>query len=216
VVKKSKFEKDFSDVTQFFPKLGYKKTDKGWVVSGKLDICDQAGDYWNTFDIVINVPMTYPYCSPSVIEASKIIQRENDWHIGDDGSCCLDIPHRLWILQKVGTNILDFIRNKVYPYFANQVYRENAEHYAAGEYKHYFEGVQQFYAEDLGIQGADLAIQILQRIIANQLPGRNDPCICGKNKFKNCHMKSVDLLKLVPIDKLKEDLESFSELKTED
>ena len=29
-------------------------------------------------------------------------------------------------------------------------------------------------------------------------------------------MKSVNLLKLVPIDKLKEDLESFSELKTED
>jgi hypothetical protein len=119
-------------------------------------------------------------------------------------------------LQKVGTNILDFIRNKVYPYFANQVYRENAEHYAAGEYKHNFEGVQQFYTEDLGIEGAELAIQILQLIIANQLPGRNEPCICGKNKFKNCHMESVDLLKLVPVDKLKEDLESFSKLRDGD
>lgn len=185
---KCKFEKDFEEVSQFFPKLSFKKNDKSksWMVFGELDICDQAGEYWDTFEIIIYIAENYPYCIPLVKEKSKIIQREVDWHISEDGFCCLDIEHKLLNLKQRGINLTEFIKTKVYTYFANQLYRKSEGNYADGEYEHHFGGIRQFYEEDLKIKDVDIAIDILCKIISNRLPGRNDPCPCGKGKFKNC------------------------------
>lgn len=208
------FEKDFEEATRFFPKLKYRTIEKGksWVVSGELDICDQIGNYWGTFSIAIYLPNSYPYCVPKVKEVSKVIKRDSDWHIDDNGDCCLDIEHKMLLLKKRGMNLSDFIKNKVYPYFANQIYKENEGQYAAGEYLHNFEGVQQFYREELNIVSTELAVDILQSILLKKLPKRNDPCICGERKFKSCHLKSVEFLSSLPTDRLKADLDEFTKL----
>lgn len=208
------FENDFTEATRFFPKLKYRKIEKEkmWVVSGELEIIDRVGDYWGTFVIAIFLPASYPYCVPLVKEISNIIKREDDWHIDEDGYCCLDIEHKMLWLQKRGMNLTNFIKNKVYPYFSNQIYKENTGKYAAGEYLHNFEGVQQFYQEELNIGNVELAVKILQGIISKKLPLRNDLCFCGERKFKSCHLKSVDFLHSLPVERLKTDLEDFSKL----
>jgi ubiquitin-protein ligase len=210
----SYFENDFKEVTRYFPKLKYRKieNEKMWVVFGELEISDQVDDYWGTFDIEIELPNSYPYCVPLVKEISKVIKRDGDWHIDDDGYCCLDIEHKMLLLKKRGVNLTNFIKNKVYPYFANQIYKKNKGNYAAGEYLHNFEGVQQFYREELNIGRVELARNILQGIILKKLPERNEPCFCGERKFKSCHVKCVDFLRSMPLGRLKTDLDEFSKL----
>ncbi|WP_372935028.1 hypothetical protein [Mariniphaga sediminis] len=205
----SKFERDFERATHIFPKLKYRKVSKAnmWVVSGEIDICDKVGCFWETFSVAIYVPISYPYCKPTVREISNIIPRSENWHINDNGECCVDIEHNLLIYKKRGFNILDFIKNKVYPYFANQVFKEKSGEYAAGEYQHYFDGIRQFYREKLNIKS-----DILQKLITNKLPSRNELCICGKKKYKYCHLKSIEFLRSLPLERLKKDMDEFSNL----
>lgn len=207
-------EKDAKEVVERFPKLKliYNSQHEMWLLEGELDICDKKGDYWETFKIAIIISKNYPYDIPIVLERSKIIPREKDRHISKEGICCLDIEHRLLQMSRRGIRLSDFVTNKVYPYFANQLYYNEKGHYAGEEYAHHFEGVKQFYAESLDIPEAKDAILFLERVISNQLPGRNDDCICGKKKFKHCHLESVEFLKSLGMDRLQKDIEGFKEL----
>jgi hypothetical protein len=212
--KASILERDFKRVNHIFPKLILKEKGEGnmWIITGDIDICDSVGDFWKTFSIAIFIPDSYPYCAPILQETSKHIKRNEDWHISDDGTCCIDIEHKLLLYAKRGFNIFEFIKNKVYTYFANQIYKTESGDYAAGEYKHYFDGIKQFYSEELEIKSEKLALNILQKILSKKLPGRNEPCICGKKKFKYCHLKSVQLLQSLPIKRLKEDFVEYGKL----
>jgi hypothetical protein len=210
MVRKRKFENDFREVSQLFPKLRFAEKKTGWSIYGDMDICDSKGNYWETFNIEIFLPDTYPFCYPKVRERSRILTRDSNWHINEKGYCCLDIEHKLVMYQTRGMNLFDFIKNKVYPFFVNQVYRKKTGHYASGEYNHEFDGVVQFYREELEIHSSALAVEILQKILVNKLPQRNDLCICGEKKYKNCHYRSVEFLRLIPKNRLVRDIEGFN------
>lgn len=205
------FEIDFQKVPELFPKLKaiWNSKNQCWVIKGYLDICDTKGVYWDTFNILIIIPESYPFCVPRVFEISKNIPRDEDWHISKEGLCCLDIDHRMMLLGSKGINIADFIASLIYPFFANQLYRINIGSYAAGEYKHGFEGVLQFYAEQLNIKNAGTAIKILDGILSRNLPSRNHTCLCGEKKYKKCHLISTEFLLQIPKERLTKDLEEF-------
>lgn len=212
-------KKDLEAVADRFPKLKWQRNGKlkrSYLV-GELDICDAVGEYWGTFEIEILIPENYPFGVPKVWETSKIIPREANRHISPSGECCLDMEHRLLQTARKGICINKFIADKVYPYFANQLYFKEKQRFAGGEYAHAFEGVRQFYAEDLKLEKPTIIVQFLESILSNELPGRNAMCPCGsKEKYKRCHMYSIDILKAVGKDKLTEDLRSFSKLAVED
>lgn len=216
MAKENFLERDFKKVIHIFPKLTLKKGRDGniWMITGDIDICDSVGDFWKTFTIAIYIPISYPYCVPIVKEISNHIERNVNWHIDNTGICCIDIEHKLLLYEKRGFNIHEFIKNKVYTYFANQIYKKESGEYADGEYKHSFDGVKQFYIEDLEIESDTLAHNILHKILSNNLPGRNDTCICGKRKYKHCHHKSVQLLRSLPVKRLKEDFDEYAKLVT--
>lgn len=211
-------KKDFAEVENRFPKLKYRASseNKLGLLVGELDICDAAGDYWDTFNIAIQIPENYPFGIPIVMERSQIIPRETDRHISEEGICCLDVEHRLLYLAKKGIRLADFIATKVYPYFANQLFYRETGRFAGEEYAHYFEGVRQFYAEELKLTHRDVALSFLQLILTNRLPRRNDKCPCGsQSKYKNCHSTSVITLQTIGQDRLKKDMEGFAALPTE-
>lgn len=204
--------KDVEVVNKIFPKLRFAEKGKSdyWLLHGELDICDIKGVYWDTFLIEINIPITYPYCIPEVREISQIIPRTSNRHISLDGICCLDITHRLLYMAKKGIQLTDFIRNKVYSYFANQLYYDANKFYAGEEFAHNFNGVVQFYKESLNLSDSKIIISILQHILTNQLPGRNEYCSCGsKTKFKKCHSESVEFLKFLGKERIIDDLNGF-------
>ena len=191
------FEKDFKSVVRYFPKLSFRtsKSCPFWQIEGKIDIQDTANAYWETFDIIIKVPKSYPYCIPEVFEKSNHIKRHPDWHIDDKGECCVDINNRLKVEAKRGINILEFVRKKVYSYFANQLYKKYHKEYANGEYKHSPEGILQYYIEDLGFTSINEVLKVLQRLSQDTKIDRNSLCPCGSTKkTKKCHLNQINLI----------------------
>jgi hypothetical protein len=212
MIKKSLFEKDFLAVEDRFPKLKYFRSNKfkGWIVTGELDICDIEGIYWDTFDIIMLVPKGYPYCVPILFEKSKIIPRDVDWHISNEGACCYDIDHNLIALSKKGIYMPDFIAEKIYSYFANQLYKISEKKYAGQEYAHYLEGTIQYYEEEHKLLSEHTIVLFLERIISSIKIGRNDDCPCGSGlKVKRCHFNSIKIIKSLGSAKIKNDIESI-------
>jgi hypothetical protein len=206
-------ETDLNKAFEIFPKLKpFWSAEVGiWFLKGELDICDNAGDYWGTYAITILIPKNYPFCVPLVQEDSKKIPREDYRHIAKNGYCCLDIAHRLLYISRNGISIVDFIRQKVYPYFANQLYYDKHGCYAGDEYAHDFAGVKQFYRESLGLLDNNSAIAILKSILSKKTPGRNEPCPCkSEKKFKRCHLESVEFLLALGRERLLKDWEEFT------
>lgn len=204
---------DFKKVSEIFPKLKTSWSSKleVWFLRGELDICDNSGDYWDTYDVTILIPKNYPFCVPLVREDSKKIPRDINRHISKDGDCCLDIDHRLLHMSKRGISIVEFIREKIYPYFANQLYYDKHKHFAGEEYAHHFEGIKQFYRESLSIVDNNCATAILKSILSNKILGRNTPCPCeSRKKFKRCHLESVMFLSALNRDRLLKDMEEFT------
>lgn len=191
------FEKDFKIVQEYFPKLSFRtsKDCPFWQIEGKIDIQDTSNAFLETFDIIIKVPKSYPYCVPKVYEKSQHIERHPDWHIATDGECCVDITNRLQVEAKRGINILNFIRKKVYSYLANQLYKIHHKEYANGEYKHYTEGILQYYLEDLHFASIDEAIRVLTHLNINPRIDRNLLCPCGSTKkLKKCHLQEIIII----------------------
>lgn len=211
----SLFERDFNEAKEYFPKLSYGRNRKNkiWIISGELDICDVKGNYWNTFDIKIVVPESYPYCVPKVIEISEIIPRDIDWHISENGICCLDSDNNLIVLSRHGINLRDFIAKKIYPFFANQLYKLQENKYAGKEYKHHVDGVIQYYIEDLKIPTAEILVVFLEQILSKKDLTRNRlcPCMSGE-KIKNCHLKAIETIKTIGREKILDDLAKIKKL----
>jgi hypothetical protein len=210
-------ENDIKEFLNLYGKFAYEeRSGKQYsILKGEVDICDVKGNYWNSFNIEIYIDkQKYPFCIPNVIENSKAIERESDWHISEEGVCCLDIDHKLEYLSKRGINIISFFQEKIYPFFANALYKKNNNGtYANGEYSHNFDGIVQFYKEKLILTDISKIIQILESIINNKIPTRNKLCLCGKNiKIKNCHLKAMIFLKSLSKDRILKDLDGFKNL----
>lgn len=216
MIAKDPFQKTIEEVQQSFPKLkSNKRNGQTESLTGDLDICGNDGEYWRTYKISIVLPKGFPLKVPKVYELSRRIIRQDDRHISIDGECCLDMEHELQFLASKGINLCEFIKTKVYPYFANQIYYDCHGHYAGGEYKHHFDGIVQFYRRRLGLTNPDIILRILQRIVDNMIPGRNQGCLCGsQKKLKDCHLKEIEFLKSISKTRLKHDIIDFEKVVT--
>ena len=206
---------DIDTVIRYYPKLTYCSEGKKEYLKGYLDICDTKGNYWDTFLIKIIIPEKYPYGVPILIELKNKIRRIDERHISEEGICCVDIDHELLYLSRKGIRLIDFMNDKVYPFFANQVYYDNEKKYVSEEYEHHFNGVVQFYHERLKLTRVELIISILELVLSNKIPGRNDNCLCNSGKkTKNFHGDAFNFLKWMGKERIQKDLNGFIELKT--
>lgn len=206
-------ERNINSFLNTYPKFKYyeRKKKKCSILKGVIDICDVDGNYWDSFNIEIFIEkQKYPYCVPIVKETSKIIERVDEWHISKDGFCCLDIDHELEYLSKSGINIISFYQEKIYPFFTNSLYKMKEGNYANEEYKHHFDGVIQFYDERLKLKDVSVIIKILTSVMDNDIPGRNQFCVCGKQvKIKKCHLVAINFLKSLSKDRILKDINIF-------
>jgi len=210
-------ERNISSFLNTYPKFKYyeRPKKKCSILKGTIDICDVDGNYWDSFKIEIYIEkQKYPYCVPIVKETSKKIDRIDEWHVSEDGFCCLDIDHELEYLSKRGINIISFYQEKVYPFFTNALYKMKEGNYANEEYKHHFDGVVQFYDQKLKLKEISIIKKILTSVLNNNIPGRNQICLCGEEiKIKNCHLTTINFLKSLSKDRIRKDLNGFNELK---
>jgi len=207
----SQFRKDFRVANELYPRLNsvWSAEHKMWIIRGDLDICDSEGVFWDTFNLAILVPKGYPYIIPVVVEVSKLIPRDIDWHISSEGVCCVDEHHSLLAWSKRGIRIDSFLKDKVYPFFANQLYKLHSGNYAGKEYKHFAAGVLQYYIEELKINTRDLALNLIQMVLQGKIV-RNEQCPCGSGrKVKICHEASFAEMRAFGPERLRKDLEEI-------
>ena len=205
--------KSFLSIYSKFKKVNIPRK-KIIILRGQIDVCDVKGNYFKTFDldIIIN-KYSYPYTIPEVKERSKFIERNQEWHINNEGFCCLDMDHKLIKMSQRGIHIGTFYRDVIYPFFCNTVFKQLYNNYANGEYPHEFEGVQSFYKNELNLNNPELILKVLRSIKTGKTPGRNQLCVCENDKYKNCkkHFESIEFLKNLPTQRILVDLKYFEE-----
>ncbi len=184
---------NMAEIQQYFPELKIK-TDKvcgkiefyakyaqnhrkQWIIeSCELEKNDCVhGKY--KIEIALNrpgIPLVFETGGKITSLAHRLGKKLTDFHINNDGSCCLDFS--LNISQNLTAS--QFILNKVYPFFVWQAYYEKFEALPpVGEYSHGKEVIEEFYKDITSL-------------------GRNDLCTCGSGKkFKKCCLQYFGVLK---------------------
>lgn len=206
----SMIEKDIREVCNIYPKLKFNAgTIKNiyYSCSGEIDIFDNKGEYWGSFEIYFEITKNYPFIFPVVFETSKKIPNEIDRHINTDGSCCLTVLQKSIIEARKGISMSKFIKNYIIPYLANQLYFEQNERWANGEYLHGKDGIIQFYKEETQLNSIGDIIHLLKNISTIKKLGRNDICFCGsKKKLKDCHLDNLQNILLLPANRIYDDI----------
>lgn len=179
------------------------------LLEGIINIVDVNGGIWDTaYKVRILIPhYNYPHVTPEIIEVSKNIERHLDFHISNDGICCLAIPHKLILAERSGIILVKFYQEYIYPFFANHQHKLRTGKYVNGEFEHYDKGILQFYREELKTKDLNYTKTIIETALGFIKIGNNDMCpLCNGHKFKKCCKPKVNLISKYGTKRLKEDL----------
>ena len=189
-MKNEQFESDIKIVPVSFDKLSLVETDSEQFLKGELDIVDNTGRLWDTYQVEIRGSESYPTAFPKLFEVGNAFPKIVDWHVYEfhDKSCCVDIPPNEKILCKEGLHVLKYIQQLAIPYLANQTFRRREGYYLYGEYPHGILGKIEYYQSKLKARNPHELISMFDLIIKGYNPVRTAYCpFCNKVKFRKCH-----------------------------
>lgn len=191
-MQKLSLHNDLLEVLEMFPKIKLTEDNKKKSLIGEVDVFDALGNYLDSYEIKVLIPVNYPYGFPTLFETSKKFEHCPDRHISEDGSCCVCSLQEADIKKQTGITIKSFFLKYALPYLANQLYYDSEEEWANGDFQHGFDGVFQFYSEILRTNDIEKVLSLLILFNTEKL-NRNDKCFCGENKkLKHCHLKEYD------------------------
>lgn len=203
-------KKDLMETIEKFPKLKNPIDSKKYNLIGEIDIFDNKGVYWDSFNIEIGIFKNYPYSFPIVYLLDDKIPLIEDRHMNSDRSCCVEVKHKTILRAKRGISILQFMNEYVVPFFSNQLYFEKHKDWANGEYLHRGAGIVQFYFEELKLKDLNTFVFILENLKSFK---RNDICFCkSKLKYKKCHQEKLQNILSLPKEVIRKDVEFFKSL----
>jgi hypothetical protein len=187
-MKNEQFENDIADLDKLFPKLSVIDEYGEKFLKGQLDIVDTTDKLWEIYNVEIKGSEFYPQSFPKLFEVGNAFPKIADWHVNNDGSCCIDILPNELIICKNGFSVTDFITQFAIPYLANQTYRKREGYYLYGEYSHGIIGKIEFYQSKLKAKSFLELLKMLTLIIKGYKPNRTSSCpFCHKVKFRKCH-----------------------------
>lgn len=202
-------QREFETIKEQYPSLNALLEIKGgFCIAGNVSIIDSNGWNWATYEIEIQIPVTFPADLPLLIETGKKIKRHIDWHISETGVCCVGTPARQYRDMKGQTGLLLWIKLFVIPYLANHAYRVENKEYVDGELAHGVPGIFQDYSSLFNLSNpADVILRLKCMLGITQL-GLNTDCFCGSGKkYKRCYVKNISAHCYgIPINILKKDL----------
>lgn len=193
------FENDILLVPEVFDKLIIVEESEEQFLKGSLDIVDETGKIWGTYEVEIRGSQGYPYAFPKLFVTNNAFPRNADWHVNEsDFTCCVDVPMSEKITCKNGLNVADYIKQYAIPYFANQTYRIQEGYYRHGEYSHGLLGRLEYYQRKLKAKNLAELIKMFDLIMKDYSPDRRAMCpFCKKEKFRSCHRDAFRDLQFV-------------------
>lgn len=181
--------KHYAESLNSYPKLiKLIKDGEFWRINGYIDVTDDEGGYWDTYEVTILIPPHYPKDIPILFETGKKIIRESDWHMSSNGECCLATRAKIFHDLSDGITLLKWLDKFAHPFLANHVYRKKHMRYAHEEFSHGTKGIIEGWEKITGIRGAGSIIKHLRQITGYRTQALNQPCFCGSGKkYKRCY-----------------------------
>lgn len=169
---------------------------------GHIDLKDAFGNTYDQYQVKIVASNDPKMWFPSVFEIGGRLPPNNDWHLFENGQCCIkSIPEQI-ILCKKGMTLLQFIEEQALPYFAAQTFREQHGYYLH-ERSHGELGNIEYIMGVLKTQNPISLINYLRFILKGKEPNRSNHCFCGSRKlYRHCHRDAYRDLRLLPEDHL--------------
>ena len=191
-----KFKSDANDALAKFHGLELIENTGNPFLAGNLDILDGEGTFWHSYSVEIHYNTRYPSAFPTVFETGGSIRRIADWHINNDGSCCLDNEFSQQIKCCKGINLESFISAELIPWLANQSFRRLTGRYANGEQSHGDIGRREFFIHELQAPNfSTWGTGRRERAREKSYP-RQSRCFCGsQKKWRHCHKQIFEKLK---------------------
>jgi SEC-C motif len=207
-------QKDFIEALSKYPKLCKPYREKeNWLIDGKIEVIDEEGTCWDSYDVRILLPMNYPNDPPELFETGIKIKRHLDWHVTGDGWCCVAPKARVYQALSTGITLKGWLDSFVVPFFANHIYKLKTGEYANKEYSHGSKGIYEFYEELFQLGSIEKVIERLKLIIGIKEQSKNRECFCGSGKkYKRCYLINPSTHYLnIPLRRLKQDLKYMRE-----
>jgi hypothetical protein len=204
----------YESAKEKFPKLLQpERVGEHWVINGAIDVIDDEGSPWDTFDIRIFVPQNFPEQLPMLQETGNRIPKESKWH--NSLACCLSTNATIYFKLGDDITLLNWLIKFAHPFLANYVYKREKGEYASGEFAHETPGIIQGYENLFGLSGVNAVFEKLKMLCSVLHLGRNDKCFCGSGKkFKKCYQNSPFSHKYsnIPFFQLEKDLQEIRTL----
>lgn len=201
--------RQYESVKEKFPKLNQPlQVGEHWEINGAIDVIDDEGSSWDTFEVKIFVPENFPEELFILQETGTRIPKEEKWH--NTFSCCVSTNAIIYHTLGNDISLLNWLVKFAHPFLANYVYKREKEEYASGEFDHATPGIVQGYERLFGLTGAKEVLERLKILSSVLRLGRNDKCFCGSGKkFKTCYLKSSFTHKYsgIPYSLLQKDME---------
>lgn len=194
------FSEQIRDVMKIHPHFKIISSGEEEYLKGILAVPNDDGDVIGNFLIEIHISKEFPFAFPTLFEVGEQIPNEADWHKYADHSCCITVPAEEILLCKNGISVDWFIKSQAIPFLANYLHRKTIGFYKNGDFAHGHKGNYQYYEKLFNTDDQKKWIEYYQFAFGLKRHSfeRNQKCICDSGKkFKNCHAKVFQKLKLI-------------------
>lgn len=197
----------YAEAVKHYPKLRKPVLENGlWVIYGRLDIIDKNGANWDTYEVKIEFPEEYPTDVPKFFEEEGKIERDKNWHVSGNGSCCLGPRVKMLLELSDGITLARWLELQAIPFLANHYLKKKTGKYIGDEFPHGAKGILKFYGQWWKLENKDEIVAQLRKISGRVKIGRNERCYCDSGiKYKKCHLRATDYMG-VPITVFSKDL----------
>lgn len=178
----------YNAIKQKFPKLNPPNlVGRVWEIIGTIDVIDDEGSYWDSYDVKVVVPEKFPEQLFELHETGNKIPKEPAWH--NTISCCLSTNAVMFMEMAGNLTLLNWLEKFAHPYLANHVYKIKTGNYANGEYAHSEPGIIQGYFKIFQTKEETVVIEKLKILTGRKNTSRNVPCFCNSGKkYKRCYL----------------------------
>lgn len=206
-------QKHFLDAQERYPKLqNLIQADNTWKINGVIDVIDDEGGYWDSYEVSIVMLDDYPDSLPILVETSNKIERHIDWHMISGGVCCLSTQAKMFYELKGDITLVKWLNEFAHPFLANHVYRLKTGHYANEEFSHGNKGILEGWKKIIQVEDNIQILTYLQQMIGIKGLSLNQKCFCGSGKkYKRCYLLNrKDHLLNIPTSQIVKDINALS------
>ena len=158
------------------------------VVKGTMQVADEVG-----YSVNLLIPDRYPQDIPELRCDPREISWDIDRHVYPrTGFACLCLLSEYRFHWPHGSNLADFLKDLVQPFFVGQAYYQVHGRWPAGaERSHGREGVIEAYRDilsSLGPATSETIQRVMELLVRKNHPKGHETCPCGSGKtLRHCH-----------------------------